>query len=111
MVEAIRALQHQVVAALVGPVISLAIAYEEHPRMSRLHVVEQRYLDEGIVGIFAIQRSGGAVEFIDQLLTRSQLPFLRQIPSALHDEAAAFFVENVLKNIPCAVDRDFAMEL
>ena len=44
MVEAVGALQHQIVAALVCPVIGFAISHEEHARMICLHIIQQRYL-------------------------------------------------------------------
>ena len=55
MVESVCALQHQVVTALMRPVVGLAVAHKKYPGMICLHIVEQWHLQKRIENIVAVE--------------------------------------------------------
>jgi len=64
MIKTMCALQDQIVAALVRPVIGLAITYKKNSRMIGLHIFQHRHLEKGIENVVGIEAGCGLVQLV-----------------------------------------------
>src|SRR5258708_38215417 len=110
MIVLVSAFEHQVITALVSPVVGFAVAHKQHSRMVGLYIVEQRNLYKGIPHVFIIESCCGLIQLVEQFLSGRKSSLLRHVPSHLHHQVAAGLIENVLEYIPSAVDSDLPME-
>src|ERR1700678_789316 len=55
MVHPVRAVENQIVAALVRPVVGLAVPYEQDARVRGLDIVQKGHLQKGIPDVFLVE--------------------------------------------------------
>ena len=111
VIELMGAVKDQVVAAGMSPVVSFSIPDEQRTGVTLADVVEQRKLLKRVRDVFAIELCGVAVKIVDDFLARGEIAFVGNVPAGLHDQVAAFFVEDVFVSGPGTVHGDFIMEL
>src|SRR5450631_4521008 len=99
-VHVVGALEHEVVMAYVRPPVGLAVAHEQHARPRRLHVIDERDLQEGVPDVARFELNRLLVELLEQLLTRAGAVPRRLHRSRLQYEVAAWLVEDVLEGVP-----------
>src|SRR6266404_3051747 len=103
VIEEVRAVEQQVVAARVPPVVGLAVADEQDTRLLLAQGIEQRDLQERVVDILVVQPGRGPVELVEQLLPRSERAAIGQIPSDLQRKITASNVKDILERFPGCV--------
>src|SRR5205823_12338602 len=111
VIEEVRAVEQEVVAARVRPVVSLAVADEQYARLVLAQRVEQRDLQERVVDIPVVQSRRGPVELVQQLLPRGELATVGQVPSDLQRQTAASHVEDILERLPGRVHAHAPVQL
>src|SRR6267142_1789539 len=110
MIDVVSAVEDEVVAAGVAPVVRLAVADKQDFRMVGADVVEQGHLLEGVVDVFLVEFCGVKVEIVDELLLRGESSAIGQVPADLDGEMAAADVENILESAPGGEDGDLVAE-
>src|SRR5882762_3517281 len=111
VIEEVRAVENQVVAAGVRPVVSLAVADEQYARLVFAKRVEQRDLQERVVDIPVVQPGREPVELVQQLLPGGELGAIGQVPSDLQRKIAAPNVEDILERLPGCVHADEPVQI
>ena len=111
VVDFVGAMEHQVVAAGVRPVVGFTVADEEDLGMICTDEVEQRNLLQRVGDVFVVESCGVLVEIVDELLIRIEFAVIGQIPARLHGQVAAIYVEDIFVDVPGANDGDVAVEV
>ncbi len=104
-IEAMRAVEHQVVSALMRPIVGLAIADEQDARFRGDHIVEQRYLQEGVRRPLLVDFGQGLIDPPQQRIACALVRLLGRRPARLHHQTAALLVEDLVECVPGSVDR------
>src|ERR1700722_6407327 len=66
LIHAMRAVEHEIVSSLVGPVVGLTVADEQYPRGCAAHVIKQSDLQKSVVDIFFIEARRGSEQLRQQ---------------------------------------------
>ena len=109
-IHALSAIEHQIVAPLVSPIVRLAVTHEQHACGAAANVIEERDLHEGIESILFVEARRGIEELGEQGILRCISRGLRCAPAGLHQEVAARLVENIVEDSPGPIDGDMSCE-
>src|ERR1700674_4855640 len=103
------ALQHQIVAPAVRPIIGFAVADEQHARMGGLHVVEERYLNKSVEHIALLKGRSRLIQTIQKRLRWRRGGICRwQRCAGLNIEVTAGRIEDFSVSMPTPEDRYLA---